>query len=146
MRRKINVQHSAQYTTLLTDALQITSYRVVGLQPPKKNKVFYPFQIKFIYILVPILIPLKTMSNVTKKILLKMQQEPTNVKFSDLLKICEENFGQPRQSGTSHTVFKTPWPGDPRVNIQNDKGKAKAYQVRQVLLAIDKLNGSKNEH
>jgi hypothetical protein len=27
----------------------------------------------------------------------------------------------------------------PRINIQNDKGKAKAYQVRQVLLAIDKL-------
>jgi len=24
------------------------------------------------------------------------------------------------------------------VNIQNDKGKAKAYQVRQVLKAIDK--------
>jgi hypothetical protein len=31
-----------------------------------------------------------------------------------------------------------PWPGDPRVNIQNDKGTAKAYQVRQVLKAIDK--------
>jgi hypothetical protein len=29
-------------------------------------------------------------------------------------------------------------PGDPRVNIQNDKGKAKPYQVRQVLAAIDK--------
>jgi hypothetical protein len=28
--------------------------------------------------------------------------------------------------------------GDPRVNIQNDRGKAKAYQVRQVLKAIDK--------
>ncbi|NCW99648.1 MAG: toxin HicA, partial [Betaproteobacteria bacterium] len=28
---------------------------------------------------------------------------------------------------------------DPRVNIQNDKGKAKAYQVRQVLLAIERL-------
>jgi hypothetical protein len=25
------------------------------------------------------------------------------------------------------------------VNIQNDKGKAKAYQVRQILMAIDKL-------
>ena len=36
-------------------------------------------------------------------------------------------------------VFKTPWPGDPRVNIQNAGGQAKAYQVRQVLLAIDKL-------
>jgi hypothetical protein len=29
--------------------------------------------------------------------------------------------------------------GDPRINIQNEKGKAKAYQIRQVLLAIDKM-------
>ena len=42
-------------------------------------------------------------------------------------------------------VFKTPWPGDPRVNIQDDKGKAKAYQVRQVLLAIGKLKDLKRE-
>ncbi len=39
-------------------------------------------------------------------------------------------------------IFKTPWPGDPRVNIQNDKGRAKTSQVRQVLLAIDKLKGA----
>lgn len=32
-----------------------------------------------------------------------------------------------------------PWRGDPRVNIQNSKGKAKAYQVRQVLKAIERL-------
>jgi hypothetical protein len=32
-----------------------------------------------------------------------------------------------------------PWPGDQRVNIQNDHGRAKAYQVRQVLAAIKKL-------
>jgi hypothetical protein len=31
------------------------------------------------------------------------------------------------------------------VNIQSDKGKAKAYQVRQVLAAIDKLKGAKVE-
>jgi hypothetical protein len=61
------------------------------------------------------------------------------VRFADLLKLCEEYFGEPRQRGTSHAVFKTPRPGDPRVNIQQDRGKAKAYQVRQVLLAIDKL-------
>jgi hypothetical protein len=36
-------------------------------------------------------------------------------------------------------VYRTPWPGDPRVNLQTDKGKAKAYQVKQVLQAIDKL-------
>lgn len=67
-----------------------------------------------------------------------MRRQPTNVRFTELLKICKEHFGEPRQAGSSHIVFKTPWPGDPRVNIQNDKGKAKAYQVRQVLLAIDK--------
>lgn len=73
------------------------------------------------------------------KILDEMRREPTNVRFSELLIVCEAYFGEPRRSGTSHIVFKTPWIGDPRVNIQNDKGKAKAYQVRQVLLAIAKL-------
>ena len=34
-----------------------------------------------------------------------------------------------------------PWPGDPRVNIQENKGFAKAYQVKPVLQAIDKLGG-----
>jgi hypothetical protein len=84
----------------------------------------------------------------SKKILEAMSRTPTNVRFADLLKLCEEHFGPPRQRGTSHAVFKTPWPGDPRVNIQNDRGNAKAYQVRQVLTAIDKLNapgGIENE-
>jgi hypothetical protein len=75
----------------------------------------------------------------TKKILATMQREPRNVRFADLLKVCVEHFGQPRRTGGSHVLFKTPWPGDPRINIQNDRGMAKAYQVRQVLLAIDKL-------
>ncbi len=68
-----------------------------------------------------------------------MRTEPTNVRFADLQRICEHFFGNPRQHGSSHTIYKTPWPGNPRVNIQNDKGKAKAYQVRQVLLAIERL-------
>ena len=66
---------------------------------------------------------------------------PKGVRFNDLSKICEFYFGKPRQSGSSHCVFKTPWSGNPRVNIQNDKGKAKPYQVRQVLYAIQKLKG-----
>lgn len=68
-----------------------------------------------------------------------MQGTPCNVKFSDLCKVCEHYFGKARQEGTSHRIYKTPWLGDPRVNIQDSKGKAKAYQVRQVLKAIDKL-------
>jgi len=72
-------------------------------------------------------------------LLQKMKTNPKGIRFNELKKVCEHYFGEPRQSGSSHCVFKTPWPGDPRVNIQNDKGKAKAYQVRQVLLAIEKL-------
>jgi len=75
----------------------------------------------------------------SEKTLEQMRREPTNVRFAARFRVCEEFFGKPRQSGSSHAVFKTPWPGDPRVNIQNDRGKAKAYQVRQVLLAIEKL-------
>jgi hypothetical protein len=67
-----------------------------------------------------------------------MRQSQQNVAYRDLYRVYEHYFGSPRQDGTSHAVFRMPWPGDPRVNIQNDRGKAKAYQVRQVLRAIDK--------
>ncbi len=69
-----------------------------------------------------------------------VRKNPANVRFSDLVKICDHYFGEARQKATSHCVYKTPWQGDPRVNIQESKdGKAKIYQVRQVLAAIDKL-------
>jgi len=83
--------------------------------------------------------------NTTEKILKQMRDEPANVRFKDLKKICEEYFGSPRQNGTSHAIFKTPWTGDPRINIQGDKGKAKTYQVRQVLLAIEKIGEINHE-
>ncbi|BAZ84775.1 toxin HicA [Dolichospermum compactum] len=74
-----------------------------------------------------------------KKILAELKNNPQNVNFTDLVKVCTHYFGEPRQQGTSHCVYKMPWGGDPRVNIQSDKGKAKPYQVRQVLDAIEKL-------
>jgi hypothetical protein len=73
-----------------------------------------------------------------------MKLNPINVRFSDLCKVCNFYFGEPRQKGTSHRIYKTPWLGDPRVNIQNSKGKAKAYQVRQVLRAIERLADENN--
>jgi len=72
-------------------------------------------------------------------ILEMMRRESGNVNFNDFKKVCESYFGKPRQDGSSHSIFKTPWSGDPRVNIQNAKGKAKPYQVKQVLQAIEKL-------
>jgi hypothetical protein len=68
-----------------------------------------------------------------------MRQSPHNLDFKDLVKVCRAKFGEPRQKGSSHIIFKMPWFGEPRINIQNANGKAKPYQIKQVLLAIDKL-------
>jgi hypothetical protein len=73
-------------------------------------------------------------------LLAELKRNPKDVRFSDLCRICDHYFGEPRQKKSSHRIYKTPWQGDPRINIQNHKGKAKAYQqVKQVLLAIEKL-------
>ena len=55
------------------------------------------------------------------EIIIKMKENPKGISFSDLCKVCDHFFG------------------DPRINIQNKKGKAKTYQVKQVLLALDRL-------
>ncbi len=67
----------------------------------------------------------------------EMRKNPKGIRFKDLRQVCDSYFGKPRKSSTSHRVYKTRWPGDPRVNIQNKKGMAKAYQVKQVLRAIE---------
>ena len=73
-----------------------------------------------------------------EKILDKLKSNATNVSFAELAKICGHYFGEPRIQG-SHYVYKMPWAGDPRINIQDKNGKAKAYQVKQVLNAIKKF-------
>lgn len=75
-----------------------------------------------------------------------MQQNPKGVRFVELCKVCDHYFGDARQSGSSHRIYKTPWLGDPRVNIQNSKGKAKPYQVRQVLAAIARVEATNEYH
>jgi hypothetical protein len=54
-----------------------------------------------------------------------------NIRFTRLLTITEKFFGKPRNRGTSHYPFKTPW--------QGKGGKAKPYQVKQVKEALIKL-------
>jgi hypothetical protein len=68
-----------------------------------------------------------------------------DVRFSRLLAVCEVYFGKPRIRG-SHHVFKMPWSGDPRINLQEDKGGvAKNYQVRQVIRALQRLEEESHE-
>jgi hypothetical protein len=72
-------------------------------------------------------------------ILEKMRNSPKAVRFKELCRVCDHYFGAPRQHGTSHRIYRMCWQGDPRVNIQNDRGTAKVYQVRQVLKAVERL-------
>lgn len=66
----------------------------------------------------------------------RWRRSQTDVRFSDLAKVCRLYFGEPRRQG-SHLIFRTSLRGTPIVNIQNHDGEAKPYQVRQVLRAID---------
>lgn len=70
-----------------------------------------------------------------------MKRNPKGVSFKDLSRVCDAYFGEPRRRGTSRRVYKTPWPGDPRVNIQNARGKAKPYQVLRAIRRLEAGNG-----
>jgi hypothetical protein len=70
----------------------------------------------------------------------EMRTNPAGVRFADACKVVTHFFGKPRQKGSSHHVWKMPWAGDPRINLQPGQGgKAKPYQVRQAVQAIDRL-------
>ena len=88
--------------------------------------------------MVSLMIPLNSKMGSIDKIIQQMIGNPQDVRFTDLCKVCYHYFGEGRQKG-GHNIYKTPWVGDPRINIQNDRGKCKTYQVRQVLKAIEKL-------
>jgi len=82
---------------------------------------------------------------VVEKYLTELEGNLRDVRFAHLVRICQELFGNPRGKG-SHHIFKMPWAGDPRINLQEDarnKGKAKPYQVKQVIAALRKFQEMK---
>jgi len=94
-------------------------------------------------LMIPFLFEMDSIGDVIKE----LERSPSDVRFTDLCKICDYFFGEARQKGSSHHVYKTPWQGDPRVNIQEKNGKGKTYQVRQVIKALKRLevgNGNKS--
>ena len=74
--------------------------------------------------------------------LAKIRNNPNDVSWADLRGICDVWFGKPRQGRGSHVIYETPWMDHPVLVLQPSKGKAKAYQVRQVLRAIDAMEGN----
>ena len=79
------------------------------------------------------------MSKTRAKVLDDMRANPKNIRFSDLCRVCDHYFGEPKQSGTSHRVYSVKLRGPP-INIQEGPdGKAWGYQVKQVLKALTDL-------
>ncbi|MCP9493604.1 MAG: hypothetical protein MSG64_04020 [Pyrinomonadaceae bacterium MAG19_C2-C3] len=73
--------------------------------------------------------------------IIELEAAKANLRFTRLQNICSEFFGKPRIKG-SHHIFKTTWQGDPRINLQKDGGKAKEYQIEQVVAALKKLKAT----
>ena len=72
-----------------------------------------------------------------KKVLKKILAGSKNIRFSDMVNLVEGfGFSLSRTDG-SHHIFSRP--GVPElVNLQNVKGQAKPYQIRQFLKLVEK--------
>jgi hypothetical protein len=69
----------------------------------------------------------------------KLKEKPTNVRFEELCKIAEL-FGFELKGGKgSHRIFVKQGIKE-LLNFQDVKGKAKPYQVRQLIKVVEKYN------
>jgi predicted RNA binding protein YcfA (HicA-like mRNA interferase family) len=68
----------------------------------------------------------------------KIKNNPANVRFEEV-EAWLLSFGfKEREAKGSHTVFTHPlWDG--KLTMQSHKGKAKPYQIRQALKAIEEI-------
>ena len=74
-----------------------------------------------------------------RKLLRKAIASPNNFRFNDLVRLVESpGFKLSRTSG-SHHIYLHP-DVDEAINLQNVSGKAKPYQVRQVLSLVERYN------
>ncbi|MCK9461151.1 MAG: toxin HicA [Proteobacteria bacterium] len=82
------------------------------------------------------------MTSRVEKLIAAMAGNPQGVRYEDLCKVCAFHFGEARQRGSSHRIYRTGVASAPLVNIQRGAaGMAKPYQVRQVLKAIAEKEG-----
>lgn len=79
-----------------------------------------------------------------EKLLARARTSPKNVRFTEVCQLAEcYGFTFARGDG-SHRVYKRD--GWPKVmNFQDDNGKAKPYQVKQLLNAIDEILSQAHE-
>ena len=72
-----------------------------------------------------------------RKLLERARNNPREVRFSDLVVLAEAFGYEPRGGRGSHRVYRHPTIPE-RLNLPPDKhGKAKEYQVKQLLEVVD---------
>ncbi|MEJ7577831.1 MAG: hypothetical protein WKF74_12610 [Pyrinomonadaceae bacterium] len=85
-----------------------------------------------------------------EKLLNKAKNAPHNLRFEELCKLAEcHGWEFVRQDGTSHAQYMHPALGNSvgsLMNFQEKNGKAKRYQVKQLLDAIEALEALEGEH
>jgi hypothetical protein len=74
-----------------------------------------------------------------KKLLAKLSNSQTNVRFGDLVKLARAVGFQKKGGDGSHEVYAHPAVKE-ILNLQRDGGQAKPYQVRQLLKYIEEYN------
>ena len=74
-----------------------------------------------------------------KKVLLKLINNPENVKFQDFVLIVGAFRFVPARTKGSHNIFLNKEINE-IINIQNYKGEAKPYQIKQFLSLVEKYN------
>jgi len=78
----------------------------------------------------------------SNKILSKAKGSPENLTFNELCSLAEHAGFEFRNQTGSHKIFKHPTIKK-MLNLQpdkNDKGKAKKYQIKQLVSYIDDFN------
>ena len=71
-----------------------------------------------------------------RKLLERLQNSSKNVKYNDFVVLIEAFGFRIIRTNGSHNVYEREDVPD-MVNIQNDKGKAKSYQIKQFLSLVE---------
>ena len=72
------------------------------------------------------------MSNLDK-LIQKAVRSPQNLRFDELCSLCRHFGMKQRKSKSRHQIYKRENPPIFTISIQDDDGKAKEYQVNQLL-------------
>ncbi len=72
------------------------------------------------------------------KLIQKARQAPQNLSFAELCRLCEHFGMRCRKKPGSHRTYRRDLPPKLRpLSVQNCGGKAKAYQVEQLLKLLE---------